>query len=128
MPMYVDQNENQYEGNGAVHEPYSAPRLVLIVGSLWQSLVEYPRLIKNSICLVIDVSSEIESLLIHPSTRNSIQLQKSGRNFTIKSLAALYGSDEQRRAMRSMPNMSLEDGIGQVRGFGAMAVRGHGSL
>lgn len=123
MSSYADTQPVLNSTQSEDHPVQCAPRLDLVVGSAWQSLVEYRRLTLGGTTIVVDVAAELASLRIHPAARSSMQLFPSGSNSTIKSLAEEYGSPHQLRAMEAFPNMSLEDGIGQVRGFGEMAAR-----
>ena len=123
MSTYLETSQQASAAGKDSRDTRTVSRLLTLVGSGYQSLAEYSSFIAESIVVVADVPAELACLRIHPALRNSVHLFPTGRNSTIRSLAQEYGSREQLQALEAFPNMSLDDGIGQVRGFGAMAIR-----
>lgn len=98
-------------------------QLVVIVGTAYQSLARWLSMNPNAVMLIVDVAAELEQIPLSTDHRNRVFHLPVAASDTAQQLIKKYGTKEQAAALDSLPNMSCNDGQGQLCGIGRAGVR-----
>lgn len=98
------------------------PQILILAGTSYLYLVNFMAMYPNSIFILVDAQVELEALKLTRSQRKSVHQLSLGSGLTVQQLSALHFSPSQKDAISKIPNMSMEDGLAQVAGFGRAAM------